>query len=183
MSIWEFINPGDAFDRGYKCGLKDGQEGNKRNAPWTEEIKYATALFNREYFWKSFHDGYNTGYLDGQRMRNKVFNEQKENNTPNKLNSKNMANRQTSFSHQIELLESLKSYLHGFQERLAIVAEKYEKQVNDLYDAGGMMDETFNDFHDNYVEVTKGKIQNLINQINDLDIPFVEKEIDYLESH
>ena len=75
-----------------------------------------------------------------------------------KLNSNNMANRQTSFSHQIELLESLKSYLHGFQERLAIVAEKYEKQVNDLYDAGGMMDETFNDFHDNYVEITKGKI-------------------------
>lgn len=182
MSIKEFINPSDSFDKGYGFGLKDGQEGKKRNAPWTEEIKYATSLFNREHFWKSFHEGYNTGYLDGQRMRNKVFNEQSTNNN-NKQNSNNMSNRQTSFSHQIELLESLKSYLHGFQERLAIVAEKYEKQVTDLYDAGGMMDETFNDFHNNYVEVTKGKIQDLINQINDLDIPFVEKEINYLESH
>lgn len=54
MSIWEFINPGDAFDKGYKCGLKDGQEGNKRNAPWTEEIKFLTAIWNREHFGNLF---------------------------------------------------------------------------------------------------------------------------------
>lgn len=182
MSILEYINPGDAYDKGYKCGIEDGKKNNKRNAPWREEIKYLTAVINREHFWKSFHEGYNVGYLDGQRIRNNVFNEQdNQTNNNNNSNAKNMS-RQTSFSHQIELLEDLKSYLHGFQERLAIVAEKYERQVNELYE-GGMMDETFNDFHDNYVEETKAKIQALINQINDSDIPFVEKEIDFLEGH
>ena len=79
MSIWEFINPGDAYDKGYAYGLADGKGGKRKNAPWQEEIKYATALFNREHFWKSFHEGYNTGYTDGLRVKNQVFT---ENNSP-----------------------------------------------------------------------------------------------------
>lgn len=182
MSIIDYINPGDAYGKGYEAGFNDGELNKRRNAPWKEEMKYLTAIWNRKHFWKSFHDGYNQGYLDGQRKRKGLFDENTTEIKQN-INNSNMASRQTSFSYQIELLESLKSYLHGFQERLAIVAEKYEKQVNELYDAGGMMDETFNDFHDNYLEVTKVKIQSLINQINDADIPFVEREIDYLEGH
>ena len=40
MSIWEFINPGDAYDKGYAYGLADGKGGKRKNAPWQEEIKY-----------------------------------------------------------------------------------------------------------------------------------------------
>jgi hypothetical protein len=74
MSLWEFINPGDSYEKGYECGFEDGKTPNKkRNAPWTEEIKYATAIWNREAFWKSFHDGYNKGFTDGLRERNNLY--------------------------------------------------------------------------------------------------------------
>jgi hypothetical protein len=90
--------------------------------------------------------------------------------------------RQTSFSHQIELAENLKNYLHGFQERLGDVAQNYKNKCNDLFEAG-MMDETFKDFEQNYMQETIQKIANVVTQINERDIPFIEKYIDYLEQN
>ena len=97
------------------------------------------------------------------------------------INSTVMA-RQTSFSHQIELAEDLKKYLHGFQERLGDVAQNYKNKCNDLFEAG-MMDETFKDFEQNYMQETIQKIANVVEQINERDIPFIEKYIDYLEQN
>ena len=89
--------------------------------------------------------------------------------------------RQTSFEHQIELAESLKSYLHGFQERLGEVAKNYKNKSNELYEAG-MMDEMHHDFEQNYMHETIISIAKVVDRINDCDIPFVEKYIDELEN-
>lgn len=95
------------------------------------------------------------------------------------INSGIMA-RKTSFEHQIELAESLKAYLHGFQERLGYVAKNYRDKCNDLYEAG-MMDETYADFEQNYMRETVIKIASVVERINDCDIPFVERYIGELE--
>jgi hypothetical protein len=88
--------------------------------------------------------------------------------------------RQTSISYQLELAEDLKRYLHGFQDRLDAVAQNYKNKCNDMYEAG-MIDEIYEDFEQNYMEVTIQKIANLVEQINECDIPFVEKFINNLE--
>ncbi|MDR3286367.1 MAG: hypothetical protein LBT27_02870 [Prevotellaceae bacterium] len=90
--------------------------------------------------------------------------------------------RQTSFQHQLELADNLKKYLHGFQERLGAAAQHYKNECNQIGEAG-MMDEVFEDFTQNYMEATIQKIADLIEQINECDIPFVEKYIEYLESN
>lgn len=97
------------------------------------------------------------------------------------INNTKMA-RQTSFSHQIELAERLKSYLHGFQERLGDVAQNYKNKCNDLFEAG-MMEETFHDFEMNYMHETISKIADVITQVNENDIPFIERFIAYLEQN
>jgi hypothetical protein len=89
--------------------------------------------------------------------------------------------KQTSFEYQIELAEELKKWLHGLQERLGAVANDYMKKCNDLADAG-MMEEDWLKFTQDYAQVTYHKIEDVVKQINECDISFIEKYIAYLAS-
>ena len=124
-----------------------------------------------------------TNYTDkGDTTINKTENYNIKINHNNITINNTIMARQTSFSHQIELAEDLKKYLHGFQERLGSVAQNYKDKCNNLYE-GGMMEETFKDFEQNYMQETIQKIANVVVQINERDIPFIEKYIDYLEQN
>jgi hypothetical protein len=183
--IIDLVNPSDAFNEGYQAGLSDAIASKPKFIKHSVYARYAFTLINREEFLKSFQDGYNTGYTDGLRKKNQIFAIEDHANVGsilnNNLKTSNMS-KQTSYAYQIELMEALKSYLDKFQDRLGAVAQNYENRVNDLYESGGMMHETYEDFHTNYLEVTKSKIQDLIDQINDEDIPFVERQIDHLDN-
>jgi hypothetical protein len=114
-------------------------------------------------------------------INNTVNNHTKINHNKITINNTIMA-RNTSFEHQLQLAEGLKGYLHGFQERLGDVAQNYKNKCNQLYEAG-MMDEFHKDFEQNYMQATIQKIANVVEQINECDIPFIEKFIEYLESN
>lgn len=88
--------------------------------------------------------------------------------------------RITSYEAQIELAEQLRRFLHGLQVRLGTVVSQYTKFAGDLYDAG-MMDETHSDFINNYMVETNAKINGVIDNINERDIPFVNRYIQDLE--
>ena len=88
----------------------------------------------------------------------------------------------TSFSHQIELLQQLKQYLGDFQERLMGVSGNYQRKVDELHGAG-MMDETHARYVANELAQTQALIARLVEHISISDIPTVEREIRYLESH
>ena len=90
--------------------------------------------------------------------------------------------RQTSFEYQIELAEGIKSFLNGLQERLGAVANDYMRKCDGLADAG-MMQEDWQKFTQDYAQVTYHKIASVVEQINECDIPFIEKYIAYLEGH
>ena len=77
---------------------------------------------------------------------------------------------------QIRLAEDLKRYLHGLQERLTHAVQSYQQKCNTLYETG-MMVETFQTFEQEYVQATLEQIKNVVNQINECDIPFVERFI------
>ena len=91
-----------------------------------------------------------------------------------------MSGRATSLDYQIQLAEELRRYLHGFQDRLGYVAQSYRSYSDKLYEAG-MLDEPHRNFSENYMEVTVQKIGSLVEQINECDIPFVERYIAELE--
>jgi len=87
-----------------------------------------------------------------------------------------------SFAHQKELLFNLKSYLSQFQQRLIGVSASYQSKLDELH-AAGMMDETYQSFLENELAQTQAMIRNLVEHIGGNDIPKVQKEIDFLESH
>lgn len=88
----------------------------------------------------------------------------------------------TSFSHQIELLQQLKHYLGDFQERLLGVSGNYQRKLDELHSAG-MMDETYARYVATELAETQALIARLVEHISHSDIPKVEREISYLESH
>ena len=90
-----------------------------------------------------------------------------------------MANN--TWKHQIELADDIKRYLHGLQERLGAVSNDYMRKSESLKDAG-MMEEDWLKFTQDCAQVTYHKIGSVVEQINESDIPFIEKYIAYLES-
>lgn len=87
-----------------------------------------------------------------------------------------------SFAHQKELLLNLKHYLGQFQERLLGVAGSYQSKLDELHGAG-MMDETYRKYVESELAQTQSLIKNLVAHIDANDIPKVQKEIDFLDSH
>jgi len=87
-----------------------------------------------------------------------------------------------SFAHQKELLLNLKQYLTQFQERLLGVSSSYQNKLDELHGAG-MMEETYKRYVENELAQTQSLIKNLVDHIGASDIPKVQKEIEYLDSH
>jgi len=89
--------------------------------------------------------------------------------------------KQTAFEHQIALAEDLKKWLNNLHERLFLVTSSYNSKINDLHQAG-MMEEFYQKFVQENVPETNEKIKDVLRQIHECDIPFIEKYIAYLES-
>ena len=78
------------------------------------------------------------------------------------------------------MAENLRKYLAQLQERLSLAAQSYQQKCNFLYQSG-MMAETLNVLMQECMPSTVEKIMNVVAQINERDIPFVEKHIAKLE--
>ena len=175
------------YQRGFKDGKAAAIAGKDKN--FTRSGMSSKFVIHGSVAIDSYNKGYHAGYEGAMQAKlssqvsqtNPIWSEviRNKNNNNNLTNSTNMA-RQTSFSYQIELAEDLKNFLHQFQDSLSEIADNYVNRSNQLHEAG-MMEEIFNTFESNYIEVTVAKIQDLINQINECDIPFVRKYIKYLE--
>ena len=85
-----------------------------------------------------------------------------------------------SYKQEIALADDLKKYLNDLQERLNFVSMNYWSKSNDLSQAG-MMDEVYSKFVEEFVSETTRKIKEVVTQINECDIPYIEKYIAYLE--
>jgi len=88
--------------------------------------------------------------------------------------------RQTSFAHQKNLLEQLSKVLSEFEQDLKLLSQKYENNIYALYENQGLMEEVFNDYDETYLQPMKQSLQDLSDRVISQDIPFVEKEIDFL---
>jgi len=91
--------------------------------------------------------------------------------------------KQTSFIHQKSVLEQLLALISEFDSGFKELVRKYEDGVESLYENEGLMDEIYEEYRDNYLNSLKSSLSELSSRIQEEDIPFVEKEIDFMSSH
>jgi hypothetical protein len=93
----------------------------------------------------------------------------------------NMA-KQTSFAHQKEVLEQFSTLLSEMESDLNELIHKYEKELLSLYEDQGLMEEIYEDYKVAYLNPLKNALLEFTNRIQEEDIPFIEKEIDFIAS-
>jgi hypothetical protein len=90
--------------------------------------------------------------------------------------------KQTSFAHQKQVLEQFLSLLTGLESEYRELIDKYERSVTSLYEDEGLMEEIYEDYAATYLVPMKQHLEEVSRKIQEEDIPFVEKELDFLSS-
>jgi hypothetical protein len=90
--------------------------------------------------------------------------------------------KQTSFAHQKQVLEQFSSLLYAFESELKELVNKYEEGISSLYDEQGLMEEVYEEYKNTYLEPLKAASSEVLSRIQEEDIPFIEKEIDFISS-
>jgi hypothetical protein len=90
--------------------------------------------------------------------------------------------KQTSFAHQKNLLEQFLSLLTGFENDYRLMIQKFEEDIASLYEDQGLMEEIYEDYRATYLNSLSSTAVELQTRIQEEDIPFIEKEIDFLSS-
>ncbi|MCL1933807.1 MAG: hypothetical protein FWF53_08390 [Candidatus Azobacteroides sp.] len=90
--------------------------------------------------------------------------------------------RQNSFAHQKLVLEQFLSLLVGFENDFKSVIQKFDDEVTSLYEEQGLMEEIYEDYKATYLNSLNTTLADIQTRIHDEDIPFIEKEIDFISS-
>ncbi|MDR2868432.1 MAG: hypothetical protein LBV46_02700 [Bacteroidales bacterium] len=90
--------------------------------------------------------------------------------------------KQTSFAHQKEVLEQFSTLLSAMESDLTTWVHKYDNELLSLYEDQGLMEEIYEDYKATYLDPLKESILAVTVRIQEEDIPFIEKEIDFIAS-
>jgi hypothetical protein len=168
----------DLFAKGSEQAFKDVEAGKPKDARGV--VRHFKAWFWGDDGIDSYIKGYNEGYEKAILKEHNVFYPPAEppsgaGSTIHDQGGQSMS-QGTSYDEQISLLEHLQAYLLNFQDGLATVSANYANKVNALGDSG-MMRETYKAFSGQQLAETRQLIQNLVQHIDQDDIPAVKKEI------
>jgi len=90
--------------------------------------------------------------------------------------------KQTSFAHQKYVLEQFKSLLTGLEGEFRTLVDKYETGVRSLYEDEGLMEEIYEDYVSTYLSPLRTTLDDISRKLQEEDVPFIEKEIDFIDS-
>ena len=90
--------------------------------------------------------------------------------------------KQTSFAHQKYVLEQFLSLLTGFENDFKLLIQKFDENVTSLYEDEGLMEEIYEDYKATYLNSLNSTLLDMQTRIEEEDIPFIEKEIDFISS-
>jgi hypothetical protein len=90
--------------------------------------------------------------------------------------------KQTSFAHQRAVLEQFASLLGGFEGEFNNLVTKYEQSIQSLYEDHGLMEEIYEDYKNLYLDPKKAALSEILSQLQEEDIPFIEKELDFMSA-
>jgi hypothetical protein len=91
--------------------------------------------------------------------------------------------KQTSFAHQRDVLEQFLSLLTGFENEFKSLIENFDGRITSLYEDQGLMEEIYEDYQATYLNSLNATLADIKTRIHEEDIPFIEKEIDFISSH
>ena len=90
--------------------------------------------------------------------------------------------KQTSFAHQKMVLEQFLSLLTKFEGDFRLMIERFDESVTSLYEEQGLMEEIYEDYKATYLNSLSSTLLDMQTRIQEEDIPFIEKEIDFITS-
>jgi uncharacterized membrane-anchored protein YhcB (DUF1043 family) len=90
--------------------------------------------------------------------------------------------KQTSFAHQKQVLDQFSSLLSTFENEFKELIRRFEQGLTSLYEEQGLMEEIYEDYKNMYLQSLKSSVSELLSRIQEEDIPFIEKEIDFISS-
>ena len=90
--------------------------------------------------------------------------------------------KQTSFAHQRRVLEQFLSLLKEFENDFNLLIQKFNENVAYLHQNQGLMDEIFEDYNITYLNSLNSTLLEVQTRIQEEDIPFIEREIDFISS-
>lgn len=90
--------------------------------------------------------------------------------------------KQTSFAHQKRVLEQFSSLISKFESNFNDLIQQYEQDIQSLYENDGLMEEIYEDYKSLYFDSMKNSLTGILSRIPEEDIPFIEKEIDFISS-
>ena len=90
--------------------------------------------------------------------------------------------KQTSFAHQKVVLEQFLSLLTKFENDFKLLIQKFDEEVTSLYEDEGLMEEIYEDYKATYLNSLNSTLFDMQTRIQEEDIPFIEKEIDFISS-
>ena len=147
------IYSGDYAEEGYSEGIKDGKNSQPKN-----KLKVFKILHPINYVWSfnqafnSFSENYNTGYLDGQRVKHELY------RTPQ---YKETAMSEDHYQYHINLLEVFTQQLITLKDYLEnSIKPNYGKQIAAMSAAGFVQD---------YIEPLQNKYQHFTHKIDQLN--------------
>jgi ATP-dependent protease HslVU (ClpYQ) peptidase subunit len=90
--------------------------------------------------------------------------------------------KQTSFAHQKHVLEQFLALLTGFESDFRTLIQQFEQEVTSLYEDEGLMEEIYEDYKATYLNSLNSTLLEIQTRIQEEDVPFIEKEIDFISS-
>jgi len=88
-----------------------------------------------------------------------------------------------SFAYQREVLEQFLALLTGFERDFKSLIGNFDQEVTSLYEEKGLMEEIYDDYKATYLTSLNATLADIQTRIHEEDIPFIEKEIDFMSSH
>ncbi len=172
----------DAYNIGFEKGKQDAIAGNKRNVLEFKAGLKGLFAFNNTVYMDTYMNGYKEGYRVGLTIQAvKEETEQK----PNKIHQTTISNNiksnsmQRGIDGQIELLEQMKNFLSNLTQQFDEITKTQESFVRGL-DSEGLDFKLLENF-ENSVEDNRNKINALVSDIENEQIPYTEKVIRHLE--
>jgi len=180
------------FDEGFNDGLRQARKGQKKNFSNFNKLK----TFLSKTALDSYIDGVNQGYLDGLREKHlthlpdSFFSTKQKHQVQKKSNDKDhksnhlVPNKGDAMNpiikNQIITLNNLKAFLKKFNESMQITAEQYQRFLDGLADQ--QMDaQIYQQYQTEFLDETKKRIYDIINNIEESDIKYIERLISHLE--
>jgi len=175
------------FDKGYKDGLTQARECRQKNFFNFSKLK---AFFSSNAL-DTYIDGVNQGYLDGLREKHLVhqisplINDEQRNHIKQQFQKPAQSVNKGGvmnpiIANQIETLQNLKAFLNQFNENVESASNQYQQYLDDLADQH-LDAEIYQRYQSEFLDETKNRIHNIVDNIESNDIPYIQKLIAHFE--